>query len=409
MTDEQFNQRYVQVILDPTSQCNVNGIPTMGSGCAQGQMYNMSGRWSCSGNCTLSVTALSQTPINSSSPANAYNMSVVYQPNGVFSGSGPGLVGASMQSGQNFGSSYTELSVDINSDATIASAALVSGSLATTSAGVGPYAIAQNYNCTMSGCTFSGFYLVDNLGVPYSQSSNVSGASGISTASVNVCTAQSCNSYTNVVTYTAAYFNTLGAIFPFSDSGSGSFQSVAETAQIFSGPAANPTYNCSLDPFFIDTNGNGVLDYQTNATTGVVTCSEVSFNNAMAAADYIWGRNGQTAHPSAAAKMIPNPANGYNYGDPNSATSLLHVVFGPLLDGKHSLTPTTALNAVQAFGLVYMLLSSNNNKVNVNGLLPNTNGHPQNTFEIVMPVCGNGTLAECNAAIAGGFTTYGEE
>lgn len=436
MVDEMFNQRWVQIILDTTTQCGGStGIP---STCAQGDMYNVSVAWTCTsgGPCTAATTPTSTTAINStaiaSSIGTSYLMSVTYQPYMSPSTNGPGNIGINVTSGNSM--SIQPLALTPNSAGKITAAVALSGSSA--SLPTGTYHIQPFMMCTGCSpgvpctCTSNGYYLTSATGAPYTNSGTLdTGLTVYPTATPNAspgswsaptspCSmgggggggggggAPSCPS--KVVKYTDTYLNGLGAtVFP---TGTGSnkdtWKNVAEQIQIYNGPAANPTYDCSLDPYYLDANGNGKLDYTVNATTGAVTCTETTFNNPWNIASFVSG--GVMMNPMASPSPTPTTAvlatitannNTYVYSDPSSAMALMNTAFGAWMDGTHSLSASTNLNGLQVFGLLYMFMTGNSTQ-QIEGLLANANGKVRDQFVMAGPMfSGSMTLTSINSAI----------
>jgi hypothetical protein len=421
LTDELFTQRYVYVVLDGSSQCNAhiqgNGsptLPTVGNGCGTGALYNIAGSWNCGGNqCAFQISAIG------SQIGGSFTMLPTYNGNVIGNGQGPGIVGAvSTGTASGFSNSYTPIVVTVNADGTIASA-----TTSNTAPSAGHYNIAPYSKCTQDGgnwsCSNVGYFLVSS-GTFYTNGGALGGglanltiaqASNNNTSGVCLSTNWSdCNGNTNMgfpVLYTDTYFGGLAGTFKFGDGSAGSWQKVAQNVVVNMGPAVNPSFDCTLDPFFLDADHSGTIHYTANATTGINSCSTPTFGYAGLAADYVWemtpsGSLAGAANNAYASEMTPNPSNAYVYSDPKGASSLMHVAFGSMMDGKHTLTPQTTLNGLQVFGLVYMFLSSNNNQVQVPNLL--TQGSTSD-YVVLMPACGSSAVG-CNNVFGTGFTTY---
>jgi len=383
LLDESMNPRYVQVILNTTTQCNHNGLPTTGSGCAQGKVYNTSATWTCSGMCTVSTSAsadqiavLVNDSGNLPSGTTAMPTDVHYRSNQIWTGSGPSKVGVAPASNNNGPSSYKALQLTVDTDG-----AVLTATAQTTISGAGNYAVYQNYTCSGNSCSQDGYYLADANGAnPYTNSGSL--ASGLTAATIQ--------GTSNVVKYTDSYFQGLGSsAFPYADTGTTSWQTAAQQVEVSMGPAINTTFDCSKDPFYLGTNNdNGSLPYTVNSTTGAVTCTTPTFGSTWEVANYILGGNGQTAHASAAQNIRVNYKNAYEYGDPKAVTALIQAAFGPWLDGKHTLTANTNLNAMQVFGLVYVFMNSK--EYHPNNILPGSNGK----YLVQSPLFGDGGSAD---------------
>ncbi len=264
-----------------------------------------------------------------------------------------------------------------------------------------------------------------------------------------------CTPYTSsdhVVKYDDTYFTGLGgSVFAYTDSGTASWQHVAQWAMVNMGPASNPSYDCTQDPFFLNASctaddnssgtcsvGGGAYDgnySQCSQHSGVWTgsgssctpgdgtihstvvdgrnvCSTKTFNNPQEVVNYIYGQGwvqDPVTHWDALTHIQANATNAFVYDDPKAAVGLLNTAFGPMLDGLHTLTTSTNLNALQEFGLVYMFLSARNNQQYVDGLLPDAGGHPQNQFLIVSPAMnggGSNPNDDINTLIGNSFSTY---
>lgn len=417
-TDELLNQRFVQTILS-TSQCSdgtspaFTGVPASTGTCAVGAMYNVTANWNnCNGGGGSNCPAISATSaqvanvVNHSSPANAFNMAsaVNYMTHQINSGTnGPGMIGAINSTGTNWNSFSL---IDVTGMSTLTGALAAGTQAADLSPGgslsAGSYAFQQYWNCTSNPCVSAGYILLSSTGVPF----QISGTPATNITKGSVCLGGGpntmCTSYSNVAVYSDTYLNGLGSVFNYADTGTGTWQNVALSPTVNQGPASNPTWDCSLDPFFIDANGNGKLDY-TVGSNGVVTCSEISFSDPYSAAQYVQGGNGMTAH---GGTISINQNNAFVFGDPKAASTLLHAAFGPWLDGSHSLTSTTNLNGLQVFSLVYLFFTAhegqNGDVHNIPNLLPNSQ---QNMFLVLNPTC-NGSSGQCNISIANGITTY---
>src|SRR5262249_20537293 len=146
------------------------------------------------------------------------------------------------------------------------------------------------------------------------------------------------------------------------------------------------------------------------------SCHAHSYSDPMAAAQAIYfdtsnQPNSQQTITTLKGQMRVNYNNAYAYSNPKAAGGLIHLAFGPWLDGSHSMLTTTNLNALQAFGLIYMLLSHGENTVNLDEqFLPDSGGQSRTNFKIVMPsVChgdSGSSAALCNSVFANAFTAY---
>ena len=276
--------------------------------------------------------------------------------------------------------------------------------------------------------------------------------------------------------YKTAYFNNdIGSLTaPYADTGSGTLLEVTETPVVFMGPANNPTWDCTQDPFWLDIDGDGKI--KTDSTGKI--CLEPTFSSNWSAAQFVndtaylqciamtnasgWcpdesssascggGNAGNVSGPvntdivvhtggsapsysnctgaqgtvysntsntylnsnfpstpltqtQAKGLLLSNPSNSYKFGDAKSISVLLHLAFGPMLDGKHTLDNSTPLNALQEFGLVYMFFTGNNGGnggFTVPGIY--TQGGSTNSFEMESGACSGNSAAgvpSCNSSI----------
>ncbi len=170
MVDELFNKRFILVILDTSSQCGAHGVPSTGAGCAAGNIYNISGSWSCGGMgpCTFTYTALSTSPI-----AHTYSMPIVYQTNQIWpQNGGQGVVGAIPSTGNSGQGDMKAIQVTLNANGSVSGASVVSSG---TSPDASHYVIVPQWKCTASGDTWScnpdGYFLVGHDGAPFEHAS----------------------------------------------------------------------------------------------------------------------------------------------------------------------------------------------------------------------------------------------
>ena len=64
-----------------------------------------------------------------------------------------------------------------------------------------------------------------------------------------------------------------------------------------------------------------------------------------------WHHGSRFDYGNLKALMRQNQNNAYQYGDAKSVTNLMHMAFGPMLDGQHTLDNSISLNAVQVLDL----------------------------------------------------------
>ena len=440
LTDELFNQRYILQVLNQ-DQCSTSPLSSDGS-CTVGSMYNVSVTWNCNGQCTATTTVLSLTPINSTGPSRtapvvAFAPAVEFQINQTQSRNGPGAVGAQVNSNNQTQTVAYAVTIDGTGAVTAACLEGLNGCPASPSHTGNQYTVIQNSNCSCIGtncnsnpnavwtCTNNGYYLADSSGnvvvsgTPNSNG-NVLDHTALSTpgstpvgldktASNQVCSQNGCVDH--VVLYADSYFQGLGSSFFLTgvdSSTKDSWDTVTQTPMIYTGQVANPIYNCALDPFFLSVGGSNTLPFTVDANTGAVTCQTTTFSGSWSVAQAITGSPSgcdPTNHvqgtptfcwmaPTIAANqkglVRMNEKNAYTYGDPSSINALLNTAFGPWMDGQHTLSSTTNLNALQGFALVYMMLSGNNH-ANLPGFVSPQNSPAGMTYNIMMPPVFNGS------------------
>ena len=413
-TDELMNIRYVQQVMNPAWCGTSTGLSSGqwpaasgGTPCGLGVIYNMVASFSSCGDNCPSVTLASNTPITTDTTTTAA-ISPTYQPNMSCGNSGC-IVGVNVVNGNQLNTVAVVATIAPTTGAiTAVCLSTASGCTTTPSHTSNQYFLQAAQVCTGTGCPGpsqvqggpqawnpDGYFLVDSSGyaVVSAAPSGSQGwantnyvvvpsgslATGLSTfpSTANTCSMTG-GCWVNAVRYLDGPGNYLalqGSIFPNSSGtlNSGTFQTECESPLINSGTVANPSFDCSLDPFYLALSpSDTALHSSVNATTGQVTCTNVTFSNSWNLANAIngytpncgtgFGESGVTCPaPINPALVMLNNNNAYVYSQPQAAGALMNTAFGSWLDGKHTLTTSTNLNALQSFALVYMLLSGNNN------------------------------------------------
>jgi hypothetical protein len=431
----------VQVMLDSSQCLTANNFPAAGGSCAKGDFFNVGVTWSCSGSgpCTMTTKALSPVNTataavkitnsgvattlsfnanNSCSTVNSINMCGIVlasNPNGGGGGGGGG------------GGAPPAYAMKVS----------LTGNAITSAGTASPYYMVQKWDCTGAVCGSSGYYLVDKTtGGLITTGTTGSGTLPTGVTAGTFTPQGGGGPVSNVLVYSDTYLNSLGAtVFPYCSLSSGSCSSLSTSSKDYwykvagnfnipNGPTANPNYDCTLDPYFDDADGSGVIHYTT--TNGKNTCTTKTFNGNWEISQAVWkcannnldlyscgGTPSYVATTNGAGNawnIKPNPSNQFEFGDLSARTGLMHLAFGPWLDGKHTLDATTNLNSLQVFGLVYMLLSGGGDYSKIHGLettIPGTSETIRN-FQLMAPICmeDSGGADTCNGVLAKGITNF---
>ncbi|MGZ3794423.1 MAG: hypothetical protein ACXVCP_18895, partial [Bdellovibrio sp.] len=410
--DEFFNYRAIKVIVKAvtTSECDATAHGTM-TGCTRGNIYNASMQWG-NGGVTYSVpapAAISYVDANNSTVSFSFSSDVKVQWQQCQPGSpcSPGKVA--------FGD-WSNMT-PIKFTPTAASNA-ITGLAADAN---GAYYLTPLMNCVSNVCSQNGFYLMDSAGLPYGYGASQTFCDpngtngGTNCASINYCSldvnnnmsCQSKNVYKLTETAISGFLGTSDL-----DPGTGvaTWSDNVVNYQIPNAPAANPVFRCSAEPWFIDGNGDGVLNCNANDTAASGTDKTFSYDGD--AQRYIASQ----ANPGS-IRLLPNQ-NGYAFGDPVGAKTLVTTAFKGWLDGAHSLSSTTTLNALQGLALVFLYFEeggggSGGRHICSNGSAPVCldPSNPNATYQTTTPIFEGGgptnnPLLDMNKAFGASLSTF---
>lgn len=152
-----------------------------------------------------------------------------------------------------------------------------------------------------------------------------------------------------------------GFDFDPNTSGTQSFAQAFEFVRLDQGPVLNPIWKCSGDAFYINGSASGnTWELNCNANDNGTLYGDVSFSNMWEY--YRWVNDPNHFAERVAMILLPNPRNGYAFGNPEGAKSLISTAFNGWLDGTKSFTATTKINALQAFALLYLYLDQDSDR-----------------------------------------------
>ncbi len=268
------------------------------------------------------------------------------------------------------------------------------------------YAVSPVWNCSNEGCSVGGFYLVNKNGVPFSPPSD--SFDGKKWEPGKVCWVESGNwtCGAEVIRFGVGDDSTwvnLNAGSPDYDTETGgaqSFDDVAASIRVPSGPAANPSHKCSFNPYYVETGtANEKLDC--NEGDAAATSGDVSFSNMW---EFDRWRNDPANAAHASAELKKN-ANGYRFSNPAAVKNLMNTAFPGWFDGSHTIDSSTRFNALQVFSLIYLFFEGNGSDgLHVEGLAPDGE---QGGFMPMSPVMSGGdNVPSFNKAFGNGLTTF---
>ncbi len=430
LRDEVGRERAIYVVTTQATQCGlaVGGsgavLPAVGSGatgCQDGYVYNAFLDYStCPATCPsvhLADVGVTATPILQSgvpmviTPRSEIRSSFVNY---------PGKVGGHQVLAVEGSQGRQPLIVRLTSSGTLDTTVQARLGFLDSSANTLDFYMGMNWTCSGSGASQfcnpdpSGFFLADSNGLAVR-----TGTHGISAptnvwASTTICsagtTAPSCTVQTDYMKLLTV--DLAAAAFDF-DPTTGASQSFNATFKYFvldMGPVPNPVWHCSGEPFFVaptTATGDAAYTLSCSADDTTVTAGYKTFSNKW---DYYrWVNEPTNETPARSTRpLIQNSKNAFAYGDPDAAKSLISTAFNGWLDGAHSLTPTTQLNALQAFGLIYMTLSQDSDRryFKVNTAISNSTG----AYYLLMPMdfisSGGGAAGLINTLMGNGFSTF---
>lgn len=350
LRDDYGNFRSIKVIVKPntvnaTKECSTNHHGAM-TDCAQGKIYNAAMQWE-SGGVSYYIPAPTAITYAGDLSVNG-NVKVQWQQCQQGQPCSPGKV------------AYGDWS---NMTALRFAAPTISNNavsvLSANSAGA--YYLTPHMNCNQNGCTQDAYYLMNESGVPYGYGQGETLCDGNAQPAGCVTGLWHCdfsNPQNPSCDQRVAHKLTVSALSTLlgSDDLDGDAQNSTTITwddnvvnyQIPNAPAANPVFRCSGQPWFIDGNSNGVLDCNEDDTDETTASGDMSFAYSGDAQRYM--RENNVTEP-----LIANQ-NGYAFGDPVGAKTLVTTAFKGWLDGQHSLTSTTNLTALQTLALVFLYM-----------------------------------------------------
>ena len=128
------------------------------------------------------------------------------------------------------------------------------------------------------------------------------------------------------------------------------------------GPVANPNWRCDQEPFFADGNGNGKLDCDTANPNAQPSGGDKSYS---AMWEVQKSQMTCSSNNSCGAFNVMPRENAYQFADPVGPKKLLTTAFNGWFDGKHSLSSTTELNALQTFSLIFMFFEEGTDEMHL--------------------------------------------
>lgn len=338
-TDEMMGERALKIVSKSSDCTSLSGA----TACAVGKVYNVKLDWSsCSGGngCpayTLSAAA-AVTGIDFSTMVQTYFRTM------------PVAIGSMNMWVAAEGDYYSQTPIRAN-----ASAGAGTDTLAQNASGT--YFVVPRWTGCPTSCTVANFYLLDaTTGAVRSKTDD---SNATTSASTDVCRVVSgnmdCSTISNASDEAVTYSITQLDGYAAWGTGSQTFSDVAGNTQVNNGPYKNPNFACAKEPFFIDGNANGVLDCDpTDATKTLASSHDISFSQ-------IWEYQNWYNDVNNTSTLKSNPLiarqNGYQFSDPVAAKKLLTTAFNGWFDGAHTISATTDLNALQVFGLIYLMFS----------------------------------------------------
>jgi hypothetical protein len=383
--DEVGRDRAIYVVTNQGTQCNaaVDGagasLPAAGAGatgCQNGYVYNAYLDYSTCPTTCPSVHLADVT--GTATPILASGVPMVITPRSEIRSTFtmyPGKMGGHQVLAVEGNQGRQPVIVRMNTDGTLNTGISARLGFLDGTANTLDFYLGMTWSCSGSGssqfCTpdTSGFFLADSNGLVVRAGAHtiatptnvwapgtVLCSAGVSNPS---CVAQS--DYVKVLTTDLA-----AAVFDF-DPVTGGTQGFNATFKYFvldMGPVPNPVWHCSGEPFFVapvSATGSAAYTLSCSADDTAVTAGYKTFGNKW---DYYnWLNEPTTETPARSTRaLVENSNNAFAYGDPDAAKALISTAFNGWLDGSHSLTETTRLNALQAFGLIYMTLSQDSDR-----------------------------------------------
>jgi hypothetical protein len=247
----------------------------------------------------------------------------------------------------------------------------------------GEYNIVADYTCNGTSCAFNNqFMMVDSTGATYDDAGAETDDGGNADNALGATDTKYLTAFLNAIDMNGA------------TAGTPTLDSVAGFKYVNNGPVRSVSYQCDREPFFVDGNGNGVLDCTTQ-TVGSVTYSvtageDKAFTGSWQYQNWLNDPSLSSSDRTARAALpLYEHRNTYSISDPVAAMKLLSVAFNGWFDGAHSFTATTELNTIQTFALLYMFFEEEGER-HLDDM--GTTGEENKLFEVQVPQwIGNGS------------------
>jgi hypothetical protein len=254
----------------------------------------------------------------------------------------------------------------------------------------GRYAVSPVWNCNNDGCEAGQFYLVNNEGIPFTSEL---APDEMKWEPGKVCWPDAGSGEWTCGSHVVRFGVGVSVNWANLDSGSPdyneevggtqTFDAVAASIRIPSGPAANPSHKCSFDPYFVETGSspNGSLDC--NVDDDGAISGDVSFSNMW---EYQrWAQD--PANSANAGAELKKNANGYRFANPVAVKNLMNTAFPGWFDGSRTIDSSTRFNALQVLSLIYLFFEgSGDDGLQVEGLAPaGLNGGFRSESPMFMP------------------------
>ena len=189
-----------------------------------------------------------------------------------------------------------------------------------------------------------------------------------------------------------------------SDGNGGTIATTTLRYHVHNGPVRNPNFSCEAEPYFVDGNGNGVLDCGTVNGVSAAINGDKSFSYI---GEYFW--QVQDGQISTASNLI-HRENAFVYGDPLGTKKLLSNAFNGWFDGTHSIDQNTSFNAIQVFALIFLFFEADSEKhigeLCNGGVIGSTAPDCGGTFVPVGPFDSNFSIKNMNGTIGNAMSEF---
>lgn len=179
----------------------------------------------------------------------------------------------------------------------------------------------------------------------------------------------------------------------------GSDANLVKNYFIPNGPVLNPNWKCEFEPFFADGNNNGKLDC---GSSGPIN-GDKTFSG-MWEVQNAYMKCGQT--DSCQNLNIMPRENAYQFADPVGPKKLLTTAFNGWFDGKHSITSSTELNALQVFSLIFMFFEEGGSNGTHIDNMDSTDANQEYAYEFYSPIMKSGNVEKWNQAFGKAVENY---